>query len=136
MVVPENSKKLRGDCGRPSVAEYRPTASCQAPLHTVASADTESPRRCAPSEYASDPGQIGNSPGQLEDAVIGAGAQLHLLHGGFEQIGAGFVNRAELADFGRPHIGVGLQGSAFKPLLAEWLAPPRPARALWRWVRR
>ena len=60
----------------------------------------------------------------LQNAVIGAGAQLHLLHGRFEQIGAGLVNRTKITDFCRPHpierlrtIGVGLQCSSFKPLL-------------------
>ena len=32
------------------------------------------------------------------------------------EIGAGFINRAEFADFSRPHIGVGLQRCAFEPL--------------------
>ena len=59
--------------------------------------------------------QVSDSASQLEDAVIGAGTQLHLLHRSLEQIGAGFVYRAEFADFGRPHIGVGLERCVFEP---------------------
>jgi transposase len=35
--------------------------------------------------------------------VIGAGAELHLLHRGFEWIGAGLIQRIELADLAQPH---------------------------------
>jgi hypothetical protein len=41
--------------------------------------------------------------------MIGAGAQLHLLHGGFEQVRARLVQLAELADFGGSHVRVGLE---------------------------
>jgi hypothetical protein len=49
-------------------------------------------------------GRICNRPGQLQNPVVGSCAQLHPLHGGFEQVGAGFINRAEFADFSGPHI--------------------------------
>lgn len=42
------------------------------------------------------PGQTRNRPGQLENAVVNPGAQLHLAHRRFEQICAGFINRAEV----------------------------------------
>ncbi len=48
-------------------------------------------------------GQIRNRPGQLQDTMIGPGAQLHLLHRRLEQVGAGLVQLAELADFRRSH---------------------------------
>lgn len=57
-------------------------------------------------------GQIGDGAGQLEDAMVGPGAEPHLLHRCFEQIGAGSIERAKLADFRRPHIGIGLQAGA------------------------
>ncbi len=41
--------------------------------------------------------------------MIGPGAQLHLLHRRFKQISADLINRTELANFTRPHIGIGLQ---------------------------
>jgi hypothetical protein len=68
----------------------------------AAEADTGLPPQCVPFESARA-GQIPNGAGQLQNAVIGPRAQLQLLHGGFEQIGAGFINRGEFADFGRPH---------------------------------
>jgi hypothetical protein len=48
--------------------------------------------------------------------VIRPGTQLHLLHGCFDQVAAGFIKRAELANLGGTHIGVGLQGNPLKPL--------------------
>jgi hypothetical protein len=53
--------------------------------------------------------------------VVGAGAELHLLHGGFEQLGAGLVQLAEFTDFGGSHptgrlrtVGVGLEAGLFE----------------------
>ena len=51
--------------------------------------------------------------------MVSAGAELHLGHGGFHQVGAGLVDRAEVADLGRAHIGVGLQLGLLEPLPLE-----------------
>ena len=59
-------------------------------------------------------GQIGDGAGEFDAsrAVIGAGVELHLGHGGFEEVRAGLIQGVKLADFARSHIGVGLQGAA------------------------
>lgn len=52
-------------------------------------------------------GQIGDGARQLKRSVIGAGAHVQLTHSGAQQAVTGLVNRAELADLARPHVGVG-----------------------------
>lgn len=54
--------------------------------------------------------QIGDGASQFEDAMIGAGAELELAHGGAQQAAAGVVDPAERAHLGHTHIGVGAHG--------------------------
>lgn len=51
-------------------------------------------------------GQIGDAARQLEQAVIGARGEVHLLHGGTHQVLAGFIQAAVLADIGVAHVGI------------------------------
>ncbi len=59
-------------------------------------------------------GEVGYGACQFEDAVIGTGGEVELLHGGFEQFFAGGVGLAEVAHFGWPHFGVAGGGCAFE----------------------
>jgi len=74
------------------------------------------------------PGQIRNRPGQLENPVIGPGAEVHLLHSRLDQVGAGLIQRTKLANFDRAYIGVGLERNILEPLSlrSPGGAGPRP----------
>src|ERR1022692_4477256 len=50
--------------------------------------------------------QVGDGARQLEDAVVCAGRESHAAHGHFERALAGLVQRAQLADVARGHLGV------------------------------
>ena len=60
------------------------------------------------------PCQICNGAGQFEDAVVGTGGEVQLLHGGLEQFFAGGVGLAEVAYLGWTHFGVAGGGGAFE----------------------
>ena len=51
-------------------------------------------------------GQVGDRAGQFEDAVIGAGAQIHLAHRGLHQTLARLLQLTETLHFGRTHIPI------------------------------
>ena len=53
--------------------------------------------------------QVGDRAGELQDAVKGAGAQLQLAHGRFDQRLAALVQLAELPHLGWPHVRVARQ---------------------------
>src|ERR1700678_4437046 len=55
-------------------------------------------------------GEIGNGAGDFEDAVVGAGAQIQIGHGEFQQLDGGLVQRAMSLDFLGPHAGVAGDG--------------------------
>lgn len=59
-------------------------------------------------------GEIGNGAGQLEDAVVGAGAEMQLAHGCLEQILAGSVKLAVLAHLVGVHLRIGQRGCTLK----------------------
>ncbi len=52
-------------------------------------------------------GKVGDGAGEFEDAVVGAGGELQLVHGGAHQSSAGFIQGAILAHLRRVHIRVG-----------------------------
>ena len=57
-------------------------------------------------------GEVGDGAGDFEDAVVGAGGEVHLLHGLFE-VDLGFgIERAVFADLFRAHRGVGVDAFA------------------------
>src|SRR5574340_690153 len=53
--------------------------------------------------------EVGDGTRELEDAVVGAGGELELVHGGTHEAAAGFIEGAKLAHLCRVHIGVGSQ---------------------------
>jgi hypothetical protein len=72
--------------------------------------------------------QIGNGACQLEDAVIGAGAQIHLLHGGAHEISAGFIQLAKYLHFRRAqvHFNISQQRFLLLHLTPRLLRPFQP----------
>jgi len=52
------------------------------------------------------PRQVGDGASEFEDAVVGAGRELELVHGSLHQGTAGIVELAKQAHFGRVHIGI------------------------------
>jgi hypothetical protein len=65
--------------------------------------------------------QISNGPSQLQNAVIGSGADVELPHCRAEQAPARIAQTAVVAHLSRPHVGVGQQAAA---ALVESLALP------------
>ena len=63
-------------------------------------------------------GEIGQCPGHLQDAVMGAGAEVALVHGVLEIAGAFGVEFAMLADEARRHGAVGVNLPFFGESLA------------------
>jgi hypothetical protein len=53
------------------------------------------------------PGQVGDRPGDLENAVVGASCQLKLGHRLADEGSAGVVEAAHVPYVRRPHVGVG-----------------------------
>ena len=53
------------------------------------------------------PGKVGNSPGYLQNTIVGAGRKIELLHGLLEEHGAPGADHAMLAHDLGSHIGVG-----------------------------
>ena len=52
------------------------------------------------------PGEVGDGAGQFEDAVVGAGAEVHLADGGLHQVFAGLIDLAVALDLGGTHVAV------------------------------
>ncbi len=63
------------------------------------------------------PYEVGDRAGDLEDAVVGAGAELEVLHRVAEHLLGGGIERAELLDLGVTHPGIaGGFASAAEPV--------------------
>ena len=68
---------------------------------------TGSPRRCGRARCLRTR-QVGNRARDLQDAVVGAGAQPLLHHGALQQVLGVGAQLAILADLARAHLGVGV----------------------------
>ncbi len=60
--------------------------------------------------------QVGNRARQLQDAMIGTGRQMQLLHGRFQQLLRGGLHCTEGTNFGGSHLGVARQPCSGEPL--------------------
>ena len=60
-------------------------------------------------------GQVGDGSGDLEDAVVGPGAESQLGHGHLEKLFSLGADGALTLDVLRAHLGVGIDLSAFEP---------------------
>jgi hypothetical protein len=60
-------------------------------------------------------GQVRDGAGELEDAVVDAGAALHLAYGNTEQLASDLVYRVEAARLRRPHTDADGQFHAGQP---------------------
>ena len=65
------------------------------------------------------PGQVSDRPCKLQNAVVGAGAEVELLHRGCKELPARIVHLAELAHFGRPHVCLAVQSTTSHPTLTR-----------------
>jgi len=61
------------------------------------------------------PGQVGDGPGDLEDAIVGPGAESQLGHGHLQKLFPFGADGAMPLDVLRTHLGVGIDLSAFEP---------------------
>ena len=51
-------------------------------------------------------GEVGDGAGEFEDAVVGAGAEVHLTDGGLHQVFAVLIDLAVALDLGGTHVAV------------------------------
>src|SRR6185369_2512044 len=65
-------------------------------------------------------GEVGDGPGDLEDAVPGPGREIELAGRLFEQLAAGFVRGAAGIDFGGTEPGIGFVLARLLPLLGDF----------------
>ena len=61
-------------------------------------------------------GEVGQGPGDFQNAVVGAGREVHLLHGVFEVAFAFRIELAAFADLASSHRGIGGELGGFKTL--------------------
>ena len=105
----EDAPRLRGSaCDR--FAVWDDGSVEQAPIERAVLDGLEEVRRL----YPIAGGQVGDGPGDLEDAVVGAGGEAEALHGLLEQISELRVERAVFAYLPVAHAGVG--EDRFKPM--------------------
>ena len=69
-------------------------------------------------------GEVGNGAAELEDTMVGTGAQLHPAHREVDQLARLFAEDAKAVDLADAHVTVGEQ--AFQPFEALRLARSRP----------
>jgi len=61
------------------------------------------------------PRQVGDGPGDLEDAIVGPGAESQLGHGHLQQLFPFGADGAMPLDVLRTHLGIGVDPPAFEP---------------------
>ena len=86
---------------------------------------------CAPAVVVEDVGgafEVGNGAGDFEDAVVGAGAHVHALHGVAQFLEAGGVGLGVFVEQGGGHLGIAVDAGFV--LEAALLQHPRGDDAL------